>query len=154
MMGGTIMENLKYTDLVHPNAGTNNTCLWNGSAVSVSNNGLDTRDYDEVVYNVDVGELSSGGTLDVSIFASDTNNPTTASIINEKNNAGTLTDATFTQFTTANTNQLGWIKCSQTPRYHWVMTYQGTASVYHSVKAILRANRVPVDNSPTFEIGY
>lgn len=151
-----IIEGIKIQKVISPTGGTASTCLYNGSAVSVSNNGIDTFGYDEIVFVVNYGTAYTGSSLDCSIMAASTNNPASASVVALLNDSGTSTNATFTAFgTTSNTIKNATIKCSNASRYQWLRTYQGSVTVNFSAVAILgKCKEEPISNSPEFEIGF
>lgn len=147
-MRGKAIEDLKYVRAVGPAQSAVAATLYNGEAVSVSNNGIDTRHYDEINFVVDAGTFVGSATLDVSIVASNTDNPSGATLVS---------GAVFTQITTANDAQIhtASIKCKNYNRYMWVRANQNGDTTNFAALAILaKGDSDPAANTPVFDLNY
>lgn len=155
MINGTLNEGLRFTTAIHPTQGTASTTLYNGSAVSISNNGIDTRSYDEILIKVSSGTMYDGSTLNFAVYESESNDPSAATLASYDDQEGTDTDATFTQITDSDDEQVGFLKTAMTKRYLWVQSYQSSVTVNFEASYVLgKADTLPVDNLATFEIGF
>ncbi len=160
IMRGKLVEDLKYVLAISPALRNTAATLYNGSAVSVSNNGIDTRDYDEINFVANLGTFVGAPALDLVIVGSSTDNPSGASIVsgNASPSDTASTNAAFTTSTTANDAQLrvGSIKCEQFNRYMWVRSAQAAATTYYGVTAVLgKGDRDPSSNlTVEFDLNY
>lgn len=156
MFNGSLKDGVKFQTLVFPTMGTASTTLYNGSAVSVTGNGFDCVGHDECTFWVNAGTMYSTSALDISIVGSSSNDPSGATVVSKNNTAGTSTPATFTQITSgSNSTQLGSVKTKMAPRYLWVRSYQGSATVNFSAGYIAgKSDTLPQGQTYTFDIGY
>ncbi len=146
-MGAKLIEILTLIIAVIAQSSSSAATLFNGVS-SGGTNGIDTRDSDEVVFLVNVGTIATSGTLDVTIYESDTNDSSTATAI---------TGAVFTQFTPANdlAQYCGSIKCKNYKRYLWVRSVQSAHAIVFSASAVLgKGDRGPISNSPVFDLNH
>ncbi len=156
---GKIVEDLRYNQVVPAVTSAVAATLYNGSAISVSNNGIDTRPYDEINFIINTGTFVGAAALNCSIMHSATNNPSTATLVsgNASPNDTASTAATFTQVTTANDAQIhnGSIRCSNFNRYMWLRSNQNAHTVPFSALAVLgKGDSDPASNSPVFDLNY
>lgn len=151
---GKLVEDVLNQQVFAPAERTTATTLYNGSAVSVTGNGIDTRNCDEIVFKINAGTVYA--TLNADVVASNTDDPSGATLVNGQLNPNDSTgNATFTAITTANDNAIhqGSIKCKNFPRYMWLRTYQTAVTTQYSAQASLgRCDRDPQANSPVFDI--
>ena len=161
-MRGKLIEDLLYVRAVVPARRSVPGTLFNGSAVSVSNNGIDTRDCDEINFVVNAGAFEGAAgrvTVDIDIFESNSNIPSGATLISGSASPSDTasTAASFTQITEANDQQLhtGSIKAKNFKRYMWAKTMQEGATSNFSILAILgKCDRDPQANDPVFDLNY
>lgn len=159
-MRGKLIEDLKYVQAVPPALRNTAATLYNGSALSISNNGIDTRDYDQINFLVNAGEFVGVPAVDLVIMHSNTDNPSTASIVSGNASPDDTgdTEAAFTEITAANDSQLhtGSINCSQFNRYMWVRSAQAAATSYYGSVAVLgKGDRDPSTTPvPVFDLNY
>ena len=154
-MGSKLIEDVKIQQAIYPTGGTASTCLYNGSAVSVSNNGIDTLGYDEIIFTLSYGTAYTGSVLNAYVVGATTNNPSGATTVTLLDDTGASATATFTGLTTTSDQiQKATIKANNANRYLWLKTYQDSVTVNFSAVAILKATSMPVNNSPVFEIGF
>jgi len=159
-MRGKLIEDLKYVQAVAPALRNTAATLYNGSAVSVSNNGIDTRDYDQINFLINAGTFVGAPAVDLVIMHNTVNNPASASIVsgNASPSDTASTNAAFTELTTSNDAQLhtGSINCSQFNRYMWVRSSQAAATSYYSSVAVLgKGDRNPSTTPvPVFDLNY
>jgi hypothetical protein len=156
MVNGTIFENLKYGQLLSPQALSTAT-TYNGSAVSTTGNGLDTLEFDELVVLVNTSDVDATSTIDVSLYHSNTDDPATASLIALPTAAGVSTNASFTQVTNDSAQQMiGFVKTKASKRYIWAKQVASISnSCYASIDYILgKSDTLPVSQSAEFEIGF
>lgn len=159
-MRGKIVEDLLYDQVVA--AGKYSSApgtLYNGQLSSISNNGIDTRNCDEINFIINAGTVHTSGTLDVSIVENTTNDPSTATLVsgNASPSDTASTAATFTQITPSNDEALhiGSIKCKNFKRYMWARHLVAGASANFGIIAVLgKCDRDPQSNSPVFDLNY
>lgn len=158
MPKGKIVEDLKYEFAVSSAQSAVAATLYNGSAISVSNNGIDTRPYDEINFVINAGIFVGAAELDVSIVGNTIDNPLTATLISGNGSPiDASVDATFDQISVSNDAQihLGSIKCKNFNRYMWVRTSQNAHTTNFGVLAILgKGDSDPGSNSPVFDLNY
>lgn len=154
MINGTLFENVKFGVAVAPLTSTTTTALYNGSAVSVTNNGIDVSGFDEAVFMVSVGDVNSS-TLDVSLYESDGIDPSEATLVSlPVAGASSGTNASFTQID-ENGNSFGAVKTKATKKYLWVVTESGASAQEYAVfYALGKADSVAVSQTADFDIGY
>lgn len=145
-MPGKIIEDLKLTTLYRPVSRTAQGTLYENGGTTGS--GLDTKDFDEVVFDVNVGAIAGTTTLDMSVVASDDDNA---------DNATAVSGATFTQIANANqnTSRRASLLCKNTKRYLWVKVVKGvsTDAALYSVTAVLgKADSRPSSNTLDFDV--
>jgi len=133
--------------------------LYNGSAVSISNNGIDTKAFKSVMFSIHAGTFVGAAALDVAIVANTVDNPLTATLVSGHASPSNTadTDAEFTQITIANDAQVhtAAIQCENFNRYMWVRSYQNAHTVNFEAIAILgNSDRSPQDNSLVFDLNY
>lgn len=155
-MLGQLIENVKYDQVIAPVQSATEATLYNGSAITVSNNGIDCKDFDEVNFILNAGTFVGSAALDIAIVESDTNNPSTATAISGKNSAQSTVSAAFTQVTTANDNSVltGSLFTRNRKRYLWARSYQNAATCVFSVLASKNSNSAPVSQTVDFDIQF
>lgn len=159
-MRGKLVEDLLYQQAVKAKKWSSAPgTLYNGQAVSVSMNGIDTRDCDDINFVVNVDTVEGSGTLDVGIYHSNTNDPSTASIVsgNASPSDTASTKAQFTRVTSANDDALhiGSIRASNFYRYMWAATRVLGASANFGVVAVLgKCDRDPQSQTAVFDLNY
>lgn len=157
MRGGKLIEDLQYVQAVPPALRNTVATLYNGEALSVSNNGIDTRPCDEINFVVNAGEFVGVPVLDLVIVQSNTNNPATATLITGRTTLDVAGTAAFTTITAATDSQLhnGSLKAKNFNRYMWVRSHQAAATTYYGVIAVKgKCDRDPQSNSPVFDLNY
>jgi len=151
---GKLIEDVLNVQVFAPDERTAATTLYNGSAVSVTGNGIDTRDCDEIVFKINAGDVNA--TLNADVVASTTDDPSGATLVTGRQTTNdTVSNASFTAITTANDNAIhqASIKCKNQNRYFWLRTYQTAVTTQYSAEASLgRCDRDPQANSPVFDI--
>ena len=152
------MESLKVGKLVEPANYVDGT-FYNGSAVSVTNNALDTKDFDELIIIVNSGDATSflvGDTLDVSLYESDGVDPAAATLVSLADQEGTATAATVTQITSASDSAIGFVKTSASKRYIWARSVVASiTSCNYAINYILgKADSMPTSQVADFEVGF
>ena len=159
-MRGKLIEDLLYVQgLSSAERSSAPGTIYNGQLSSISNNGIDTQDCDEINFIINVGTVHGGGTLDVAIVQNTTNNPATATLItgNASPNDTAATAARFTQITPANDEQIhtASIKANNFNRYMWARTLVAGASANFGIIAVKgKCDRDPQSNSPVFDLNY
>jgi hypothetical protein len=159
-MRGKLIEDLLYVQAV--SSGKYSSApgtQYNGVAQTVTGNGIDTRECDEINFVINVGEVNGGGTLDVSIVHAATNDPDDATLVSGSASPSDTasTGATFTQITAANDNQLhtASLKAKEFKRYMWVRSRVAGASANFGVIAVKgKCDSDPQTNSPVFDLNY
>ncbi len=147
MSRGKVIEDNRFVSAVISQTSSSTTPLFNGVA-SGGTNGIDTQGCDEFVAIVNVGEITSPGTLDVDIYESDENDSSTATLI-----AG----AVFTQFTDTNEDATytGSVKCKNYKRYFFIHSVQSAHAITFAANGVLgKCDRDPQANSPVFDLNY
>ena len=159
-MRGKLIEDLLYVQAV---AGGRYSSapgkVYNGSVSTVTGNGIDTRDCDEINFIINAGLAEGSGTLDVAIVQNTTDVPSTATLItgNASPNDTAATAARFTQISSANDQQLhtASIKAKNFNRYMWARTLVSAASVNFGIIAVKgKCDRDPQTNAPVFDLNY
>ena len=129
-MPGKIIENNVVTQLWAPASRTATVTIFNSD--SSTGSGLFVRDYDEVVFQVDVGAVGATTTLDLAIYESNDNN---------SDNATAVTGAAFTQIVAANANsaRLLSVRTAGRKNYLWARCAKAahTNAILWSINAIL-----------------
>lgn len=146
-MKGKLIEDVLNVQAVDSMQVTSAGTLYNGVAVSVTNNAIDTRASDNIVFCINAGEFLAG-TLDCDIVESDGVDPAAATAI---------TGAEFDQITTANDEGLhnGSITCKNYKRYFWARTYNSAGTMPFGIVATLAKNDSdPQSNSPVFDLNH
>jgi hypothetical protein len=159
-MRGKLIEDLLYTQVVA--AGKYSSApgtQYNGVAQTITGNGIDTRECDEINFIINVGVMHGAGTLDVAIMDSATDDPDDATLItgNASPSDTASTSAAFTQITAANDNGLhtASIKAKEFKRYMWARTRVAGASANFGIIAVKgKCDRDPQTNSPVFDLNY
>ncbi len=153
---GKLIEDVLNQQCFQPAQRTTAVTLYNGSAVAVTGNGIDTRQCDEIVFVLNAGTFLGAAALNASVVQSNTDDPATATLVSgSASPSDTTTNATFTQITVANDAALhqGSIKSMNFNRYMWLRTYQTAVTTNYSATAHLgRCDRDPQTNSPVFDI--
>jgi len=142
-----IIEVMKIIAAVIAQTSSSAETLYNGVS-SGGTNGIDTREHDELVVEVNVGAIATSGTLDLTLVESDSNDSSTATAV---------TGAVFTQFTPANDNALysGSVKCKNYKRYFWVKSVQTAHAIVFGASVVMgQSNRLPNANSPVFDLNH
>ena len=140
-------EAIKITQLTKPQQIVGACTLYNGLA-SAEASGLDTVDCDDVVFVVNVGDIGSGATLDVTIMGSETDDASAASAI---------TDGAFDQITntTTATMRVGSLLSKNYNRYLFARAVAATGTVNFAITALRgQQNDGVQDNSDDFDIGH
>jgi hypothetical protein len=137
-----LAELAKFVQMWVPAARSNATATLYNSDTSTGS-GLDTRDYDEVTFVVNVGAITAGSGVALSVYENDVDTADTATAVS---------GATFTPLT-ANTMRTLSVRSAGTKRYLWVRSVatttgaSGTAA--YGITAVLdQADKTPV-NTPT-----
>jgi len=135
-----LVELAKFESLYAPESRTATGTLYNSDGSTGS--GLDSKDFDEVTFIADVGAVAAGSTIDISIVASDDDN---------SDNAAAITDASFTQITSAVTGTLRTlsVNCAGVSRYLWakvVTAGTATAAVYGILAVLDQVDKTPVSD--------
>ena len=153
---GKLIEDVLNQQVVVPAQRVTAITLYNGSAVAVTGNGIDTRDCDEIVFIINAGEFLGAAAMNAAVVHSATNDPDDSALVSGSASAtDTTTNANFTQITAANDNALhqASIKCKNFHRYMWLRTYQTAVTTFFSATAHQgRCDRDPQSNSPVFDI--
>jgi hypothetical protein len=154
-----IFKNLKIGSAVFPRRFTNHTARYNGSTVSVTGNGIDTREYGQILFIVDYVVSSEFGSIDIRIFDSNTDDPATSAQITLNDKSGNLTPAIFGSIYSFSSGQKhGLIQCKATKRYLWAKTSTQSLGVGNCVNIsyiLNNANTLPVPlQVADFEIGF
>jgi len=142
-----IIEFIKIVVAVIAQTSSSAETLYNGVS-SGGTNGIDTREYDELVVEVNIGAIATSGTLDLTLVESDTNDSSTATAV---------TGAVFTQFTPANDNALysGSVKCKNYKRFCWVKSVQSAHAIVFGASFIMgHSNRLSTINSLVFDLNH
>lgn len=159
-MRGKLVEDLLYKQVVKAKKWSSAPgTLYNGSASSVTGNGIDTRGCDEINFIINVDTVEGSGTLDVSIVHSTTDDPSAATVVsgNASPSDTASTAATFTQITSSNDDQLhiGSIVAKNFHRYMWARCLVVGASANFGIIAV--KGKCDIDeqsNSPVFDLNY
>ena len=108
----------------------------NGATGTVTN-GIDTRGFDELLVELNVGAVAAAHTLDVTIWQNDTNTTTGATVVEDKDG----TDMAFAQIADGGNESatlIGRIQCKNTKRYIFVKAVVvGASGIAASVNLIL-----------------
>jgi hypothetical protein len=157
MSGGTIFENIKYGNAFKAQALSSGT-EYNDVASSVTQSGIDTKDYDEIVFVVDHSAIDAFSAVAVSIVGSASDDPATAVLVALNDESGIATNASFGAITNEAAGQeYGFIQCKSSKRYLWAKTViSTTATCYANINYIMgKADTVPVSSQTAdFEIGF
>jgi len=147
---GKLVEDLKVAQLVEPaDRATDATTLYNGAAATAaSGTGLDTRDYDEVVFVINAGTFTGDAQETCAVYHSATDDSTAATLV---------TGASFTAITTSNDKKLhiGSVICKNDHRYMWLrsVSSMSTGTSRFGAMAILgKSTGTPVTNSEVFDV--
>jgi hypothetical protein len=141
-MPGKLIETALFKEVFPAKQVTTTGTLYNADGTTGS--GIDSRDYDEIVMQVNVGPVVAGTTLDISVVEADNDNA---------DGAVAVTGAAFTQIANANQNtqRLLSIQCSGTKRYLWAKVVKGgtaDAASYGIGAVLSKADKTPVTQSP------
>lgn len=125
-----LIEAAKFTQLWNPLSRTSTGTLYNSDGSTGS--GLDTKESDEVVFQINVGAFAGASTtLNAAVYEAATNNADSASAVS---------GATFTEMkqSNQNTQRLVSVLCKNTKRYLWVRTVKAvdTQAVVYGINAI------------------
>ena len=153
---GKLIEDVLNQQVVVPAQRVTAVTLYNGSAVAVTGNGIDTRDCDEIVFIINAGEFLGAAAMNASVVHSTTDDPDNATLVSGSSSANDSTvNANFSTINADNDNALhqGSIKCKNFHRYMWLRTYQTAVTTLFSATAHQgRCDRDPQTNSPIFDI--
>ena len=145
-MPAKLNEQCAYSTLYAPAVQNTTGTLYNGAGTTGS--GLDTQNYDEVVFSVLVGTVTSPNTHTITIMESDDDNA---------DNASAVTSASFTAISSANTgtSRHGYVRCADTKRYLWarMVTVGGATGTPIGIEAQLsRGRENPQTTTFDFEV--
>lgn len=144
-----LTEEIKVVQVKPPDSDAVAETLYNDTATAASATGIDTKDFDEFVLGLDLRTITSPGTLDISVYESDSAATAAGSSL--------ITGAAFAQKVSGVDGMfLGRIKTKNTKRYLYVKTIKATASAKKfGVFAILGradAEKVSQDETLGFDV--
>ena len=124
---------------------TTSGTLYNGGA---SGAGIDTKDYDEVVYHINPGPITAPATLAFSVLEHS---------IDDASAATAVTSATFTTINNANgnTGRVASVVAQSTKRYQWlqmVKTSATASAIFGATYMLGRGDASPETNSEDFAV--
>jgi len=144
-------ETVKVVQAVPPIVTTTAETLFNNTS-SGGTDGIDTKDFDELLVEVSFGAV--GGVLDVQLFESATNDSSTSTAVADIN--GVLAD--FDQFDGTEDNEVHVIraKAKDLKRFVWVKTINAdTTSKTYGINVLLgKADAEPVTQDQTVDFTH
>jgi len=158
-MRGKLIEDLLFEQCVAPAVRTTAVTLYNGSLISVSGNGINTSECDEINFVINAGTFVGAATLNADVIGSNTNDPSVnAALLSGRTSPNDAAgNATFTTITTANDarRHAASIKSKNFPKWMWLRTYQTADTTNYSALAIKgKCDRNPQINNPVFDLNY
>lgn len=147
-MPSKLIEDLYYQKIYETETVSSAGTLYNGTASSVAGVAIDCQDAEDINILVNVGAITGDGTLDLTLYESDTDLPSGATAISS---------AAFTQFTSSHDSGLyvASILAEVSKRYLWVRSVKGgTGNVPVSIIAALKRRKLPETqgNTPDFDL--
>lgn len=130
---------------------TTSGTLYNG-AVATGGLGIDTKNFNEIVFDINVGPVVAPGTLTFTVTENDTDTAASGAT-----GSSAISDASFTAVTSANgnTSRKGSIVVRDTERYVYlkcVKTSATASAIFGANYALSKAKDVPQTNSEDFDV--
>ena len=136
-MPGKLNERSALYMPITPASRTTTGTLYNTAGTTGS--GIDTRGADEIVFDISVGAVTAGTTLDISVVAGETDDASLASAVS---------GASFTQITNSNQNtaRTGSVNSMKNPGYMWAKVEKGgtaDAAIYGVTARTFKLDAAP-----------
>jgi len=130
---------------------TTSGTLYNGS-VATGGLGIDTKDFNEIVFDINVGPVVAPGTITFAVYENDTDSATSGAT-----GSAAITGADFTVVTSANGNtaRRGAIVVRDTERYVYlraVKTSATASAIFGASYALGKPKEDPQDSDEDFDI--